>query len=184
MKPRQLLWVLHPLGYTEAGRQGSSHRWLVAPGRPPLRWAFYESVPSIGAVVVRRIPVRDVGLTSQEALEVRRGAPAGRGDRPRRRCVVGRLVTAVPKTGRRAATAPQLRDAMPDPLACYLGDAEDCDPQFHLDQQLHAGVVRAAPDRFRWERQLRAEQVAATLGGHHQTEATHAAPANSLGDVG
>ncbi|WP_322751697.1 MULTISPECIES: type II toxin-antitoxin system HicA family toxin [unclassified Frankia] len=75
MKPRQLLKVLARLGYGEGSRDaGGSHRWLEAPGRPRLLWAFHESVTSIGPVVVRRILVKEVGLTQEEALEViRRG---------------------------------------------------------------------------------------------------------------
>lgn len=76
LKTRQLLKVLAGLGYAEdpASRaSGGSHRRLVAAGRPTLTWAFHDSV-TIGPVMVRRILVKDVGLSQEEALEVvRRG---------------------------------------------------------------------------------------------------------------
>jgi len=75
MKPSELLRVLGRLGYGEQmPRTSGSHRWLVADGRPRLLWAFHPSVTSIGPVMVRKVLVKDVGLTPSEALEaIRRG---------------------------------------------------------------------------------------------------------------
>lgn len=72
MKAAELLAVLHTLGYEVTRHRGGSRRRLEAPGRPPLVFAFHGGA-TIGPVLVRRILVKDVGLSVAEALEVIRG---------------------------------------------------------------------------------------------------------------
>lgn len=73
MKARRLLAMLtQQLGYVVVRHEGS-HRKLTAPGRPDLTFAFHDGV-EIGGVAVRRIMVRQVGLSETEALEVIRRA--------------------------------------------------------------------------------------------------------------
>jgi predicted RNA binding protein YcfA (HicA-like mRNA interferase family) len=64
---RQLLRRLYSLGY-EVERTKGSHRRLRCEGRPPLTFAFHDKA-TVPPGVVRRILVRDVGLTVEEALE-------------------------------------------------------------------------------------------------------------------
>lgn len=55
-----------PLGYSII-RQTGSHRTLRAPGRPELHLSFHER-QEISGGMLRKILVRDVGLTEEEAL--------------------------------------------------------------------------------------------------------------------
>lgn len=73
MKARDLLALLErePLAYSVA-RQKGSHRQLRAQGRPPLSFSFHDGV-SIGPGLVRKILVKDVGLTDDEAMSLVRG---------------------------------------------------------------------------------------------------------------
>lgn len=67
LKARTLLATLErELGY-EITRQRGSHRILEAPGRPRLIFAFHDG-QTIGPGLVRKILVRDVGLSEEEAL--------------------------------------------------------------------------------------------------------------------
>jgi predicted RNA binding protein YcfA (HicA-like mRNA interferase family) len=69
LKVRALLALLtsESLGYRVV-RQTGSHRRLEAPGRPPLTIAFHsQEVPGF---LVRRILVREVGLSVADALEL------------------------------------------------------------------------------------------------------------------
>jgi predicted RNA binding protein YcfA (HicA-like mRNA interferase family) len=70
MKAKRLLAILmrEPLNY-EIARQRGSHRWMKAPGRPPVRFAFHdrETVPR---GIVRKILVSEVGLDEDEALDL------------------------------------------------------------------------------------------------------------------
>lgn len=67
MKGADLLRLLQrSLGY-EIVRQRGSHRTLTAPGRPRLVFAFHDR-QSIPPGMVRKILVRDVGLSEDEAL--------------------------------------------------------------------------------------------------------------------
>lgn len=70
MKGRALERVLlkAPLNYRVA-RQSGSHRRLVAPGRPPLTFSYHDG-DTVPPGVVRKILVKDVGLTESEALEL------------------------------------------------------------------------------------------------------------------
>ena len=65
------LWrvlVRAPLGY-RITRQDGSHRTLEASGRPTLHLSFHEN-QELPPGLVRKILVRDVGLTEDEALEL------------------------------------------------------------------------------------------------------------------
>lgn len=69
MKARKLRTLLQrQLGYTVVRTTGS-HRWMTAPGRPPIELAFHDSA-KIGPAMVRHVLVRQVGLTLEEAKEV------------------------------------------------------------------------------------------------------------------
>jgi len=59
------------LGYAVV-RQVSSHRRLVAEGRPELTFAFHDN-RSLTPVEVRDILVKQVGLSVDDALKVVRG---------------------------------------------------------------------------------------------------------------
>lgn len=76
MKARRLRSLLQrELGYEvdPASERGGSHTWLVSAGRPRVRLAFHDG-DEVGGDVVRKVLVRDVGLTLDEAREVvRRG---------------------------------------------------------------------------------------------------------------
>lgn len=74
LKARRLLRLLvRELGYSEALGRSGSHRILTAPGRPRLVFAFHDG-DEIGGAMVRRILVKDVGLSIDEAKEVVRRA--------------------------------------------------------------------------------------------------------------
>lgn len=70
VKARVLLAALRrePLAYRVV-RQEGSHRTLQAEGRPDLHFAFHDGA-TVGGSLVRRILVKDVGLTEDEAREV------------------------------------------------------------------------------------------------------------------
>ncbi len=69
LKARQLLRILGRLGYEVTRQDGSSHRWLEAEGRPRVRFAHHYRV-SVSPAHVRKILVKEVGLTVEEALKV------------------------------------------------------------------------------------------------------------------
>jgi predicted RNA binding protein YcfA (HicA-like mRNA interferase family) len=70
LKARKLLGILtaKPLSYAVV-RQAGSHRRLEAEGRPPLIFAFHDGA-TIPSGMVRKILVKDVGLTDDEAREL------------------------------------------------------------------------------------------------------------------
>lgn len=71
LKARQLLAILErePLAY-ECVRQRGSHRRLVSRNsHPPLTFSFHDRV-TIPPGLVRKILVKDVGLTEDEAAEL------------------------------------------------------------------------------------------------------------------
>lgn len=70
MKARALFAVLRrePLGYVVV-RQEGSHRPLRAEGRPQLLLAFHDGATVSGSLV-RRMLVKDVGLSDDEARGV------------------------------------------------------------------------------------------------------------------
>jgi predicted RNA binding protein YcfA (HicA-like mRNA interferase family) len=71
MKARELLGILarQPLGYRPARRTGS-HVSLVSPsGYPPLTFAFHDR-DTIPPGLVRKILIKDVGLTEEEAFRL------------------------------------------------------------------------------------------------------------------
>lgn len=70
---KQMLAVLlrEPLGY-EIVRQKGSHRHLQATDRPPLLFSYHDRA-TVPPGVVRKILVKDVGLTVDEALDVLKG---------------------------------------------------------------------------------------------------------------
>ena len=70
MKAKRLLAVLmrEPLNYRVA-RQRGSHRWMVAPGRKPLRFAFHDR-DTVPPNKVRKILLSEVGLAEDEALDL------------------------------------------------------------------------------------------------------------------
>jgi predicted RNA binding protein YcfA (HicA-like mRNA interferase family) len=75
MKARRLRTLLErELGYRVVpGRGKGSHRRLEADGRPGLWFAFHDG-DEVGGALIRRILVRDVGLTVDQAKAVvRRG---------------------------------------------------------------------------------------------------------------
>lgn len=76
MKAKELVAVLgrSPLGY-RVTRQKGSHRQLEAQGRPTLAFAFHDKV-TLAPGLVRKILVKDVGLSVEEAVALlRRGRP-------------------------------------------------------------------------------------------------------------
>lgn len=70
MKGRSLERILlkAPLNY-QVARQSGSHRRLVSPDRPPLTFSYHDG-DTVPPGVVRKILVKDVGLTESEALEL------------------------------------------------------------------------------------------------------------------
>lgn len=70
LKARELEQVLlrAPLNYSVA-RQTGSHRHFVAEGRPSLTFS-YHGCSTIPPGVVRKILVKDVGLTEEQALKL------------------------------------------------------------------------------------------------------------------
>lgn len=70
MKASQLLAVLcrSPLNYVVERRKGS-HRRLVAEGRPPLTFAYHDGA-TVPPGAVRKILMKDIGLSHDEALEL------------------------------------------------------------------------------------------------------------------
>lgn len=69
----RLLAVLmrQPLGYSIA-RQSGSDRRLTSPDYPPLTFAFHCG-QELSAGLIRKILVKDVGLTVDQALDVLEG---------------------------------------------------------------------------------------------------------------
>lgn len=67
---KQLLRVLQrsPLNYV-IKRQSGSHRRLEAEGRQTLTFAYHDGV-TVAPGAVRKVLVKDVGLTEQEALDL------------------------------------------------------------------------------------------------------------------
>jgi hypothetical protein len=58
------------LGYKEdPGTRAGSHVWLVAEGRPRIRWAYHDK-RELAPIEVRNILVRQAGLTIDEARKV------------------------------------------------------------------------------------------------------------------
>lgn len=70
MKAKRLLAVLErqPLGYRTVRRSGS-HRTLKAEGRRTIVFAFHDR-DTVAPGLVRRILVREAGLTEEEALKL------------------------------------------------------------------------------------------------------------------
>lgn len=70
---RELLAALcrKPLAYAVV-RQEGSHRTLRAEGRPDLLFAFHDGA-SIAPGLVRKILIKDIGLTDTEAWKVLKG---------------------------------------------------------------------------------------------------------------
>jgi predicted RNA binding protein YcfA (HicA-like mRNA interferase family) len=70
MKARQLLAVLArpPLRYRVVRQVGSHRRLSSAAGYPPLTFAWHDGA-TIAPDAVRKVLVRLVGLSDQEALE-------------------------------------------------------------------------------------------------------------------
>lgn len=64
-----------PLSY-QTVRETGSHRRLEAPNRPPLTLAFHND-EDIPPGLVRKILVKDVGLSEDEALGLLRGRHGG-----------------------------------------------------------------------------------------------------------
>ncbi len=73
LKARDLERLLRkaPLNYSIARRKGS-HRRLTSPTYPSLTLAYHEGV-SIPPGMVRKILVKDVGLSEEQAMRVIRG---------------------------------------------------------------------------------------------------------------
>ena len=71
VKSQHLLAVLkkEPLGY-QITRQSGSHRTLESPnGYPKLGFSFHDGV-TVPSGLVRKILVKDVGLSEAEALDL------------------------------------------------------------------------------------------------------------------
>jgi predicted RNA binding protein YcfA (HicA-like mRNA interferase family) len=73
LKAKALLALLRrpPLSY-EISRQKGSHRVLDADGYPRLGFSFHDGV-SVPPGVVKKILVKDVGLSEEQALKVAQG---------------------------------------------------------------------------------------------------------------
>lgn len=78
MKPKEMLRVLtrDPLNY-EIYQQSGSHRKLRASGRPQLIFAYHDGA-TIAPGMVRKMLVKDVGLSEEEALRLVSGRRVGR----------------------------------------------------------------------------------------------------------
>lgn len=57
------------LGYSRSGDQEGSHVWLVAEGRPRIRWAYHNK-RSLAPRELKRLLIEDAGLSMEEAKEV------------------------------------------------------------------------------------------------------------------
>lgn len=70
MKARRLLAILmrEPLDYRIV-RQTGSHRWLAAPGRPSLPFAFHDR-RELRPREVRKVLMKDVGLAEADARDL------------------------------------------------------------------------------------------------------------------
>jgi predicted RNA binding protein YcfA (HicA-like mRNA interferase family) len=70
MKARQLLAVLMrpPLRYRVVRQAGSHRRLKSAAGYPPLTFAWHDGA-TVTPGLVRKVLVRQVGLSAQEALQ-------------------------------------------------------------------------------------------------------------------
>lgn len=69
LRAKAMLRVLtRNLGYTIERHHGTSHRRLVAEGRPALTFAFHDG-ETVPPGVVRDILVKQVGLDRDEALK-------------------------------------------------------------------------------------------------------------------
>jgi predicted RNA binding protein YcfA (HicA-like mRNA interferase family) len=70
MKARQLLAVLMrpPLHYRVVRQVGSHRRLKSAAGYPPLTFAWHDGA-TVTPGLVRKVLVRQVGLSAQEALQ-------------------------------------------------------------------------------------------------------------------
>jgi predicted RNA binding protein YcfA (HicA-like mRNA interferase family) len=62
------LLMREPLNYSVQRRRGS-HRRLVSPGFPALTFAYHDGV-TIASGLVRKILVKDIGLSHDEALSL------------------------------------------------------------------------------------------------------------------
>lgn len=64
--------LIRKLAYREVPDSGpGSHCWLEADGRPRIRWAFHAR--ELAPIEVKKVLVRQAGLTLEEAKEVVRG---------------------------------------------------------------------------------------------------------------
>lgn len=74
MSAADLMRVLNSLGYeADPETRKGSHVWLVAAGRPNIRWAFHNR--EVSPIEVRRVLVQQAGLSIDEARKAvrRRG---------------------------------------------------------------------------------------------------------------
>lgn len=69
MKARMLLKLLGQIGYRTVRQKGTSHRVMRCEGRPQLIFAFHDGVEVPGRVV-KKVLIRDAGLTETEAKEI------------------------------------------------------------------------------------------------------------------
>ena len=70
IKSKKMRKLLRELGYRAVpGRGKGSHTVLEAEGRPQIVYAFHDK-EEIGPVMVRKILVKQVGLTIDEAKEL------------------------------------------------------------------------------------------------------------------
>ena len=71
MKARELRRILQrkPLEYKAETSAGGSHRWLVSPRYPRLRWAFHDR-QNLPPGLVHKILSRDVGLSEEEIRDI------------------------------------------------------------------------------------------------------------------
>jgi len=64
----QMLRILKKIGY-RVSRQEGSHRVMTCPQRPDILFSYHGNV-TVPPGVVRKILVKDVGLTEQDALKL------------------------------------------------------------------------------------------------------------------
>jgi predicted RNA binding protein YcfA (HicA-like mRNA interferase family) len=71
LKPAQLKKLLASLGYQpDSNANPGSHEWLRAQGRNPIRWAFHDSKRELAPNEVKKVLVKQAGLSLEEAKQL------------------------------------------------------------------------------------------------------------------
>ncbi|MEV2279343.1 type II toxin-antitoxin system HicA family toxin [Nocardiopsis sp. NPDC049922] len=67
--PKLLRLLKRELGYEEVQHNGGSHRWLEAPERERIRWAYHDG-RELSPIEVKKVLVNQAGLSLEEARKV------------------------------------------------------------------------------------------------------------------